>query len=210
MTPPLCFIEFFWIEKEKNYGIRLFTCDIPLFFFHTVLEKNILDLDSFKAYNDIYGHLAGDRLLRHVGEIIRNTIRSADQAFRYGGDEFTIILPETNIDDAYMVAERTRKEIAAEMKALNIIVTCSIGLIHYPTNGTTFNTLMETADAALYYAKTKGGNQSYIHAKIPAQPPTMVRQETVGISLNAIYALTSVVEARDHYTYGHSRKVNHS
>jgi HD-GYP domain-containing protein (c-di-GMP phosphodiesterase class II) len=68
---------------------------------------------------------------------------------------------------------------------------------------------METADAALYYAKTKGGNQSYIHAKIPAQPPTMVRQETVGISLNAIYALTSVVEARDHYTYGHSRKVNH-
>lgn len=169
----------------------------------------ILDLDSFKAYNDIYGHLAGDRLLRHVGKIMKNTIRSADQAFRYGGDEFTIILPETNIDDAYMVAERTRKEIAAEMKALNIILTCSIGLVHYPTNGTTFNTLMETADTALYYAKTKGGNQSYIHAKIPAQPPTMVRQETVGISLNAIYALTSVVEARDHYTYGHSRKVNH-
>ena len=174
-----------------------------------IFSMFILDLDSFKAYNDIYGHLAGDRLLRRIGEIMRNSIRSADQAFRYGGDEFTVILPETNIDDAYVVAERTRKEIASEMKALNITLTCSIGLIHYPFNGTTFTTLMETADAALYYAKTKGGNQSYIHSKSPAQPPTMVRQETVGISLNAIYALTSVVEARDHYTYGHSRKVNY-
>jgi len=173
-----------------------------------IFSMLILDLDSFKTYNDIYGHLAGDKLLREVGGIIKNSIRSADQAFRYGGDEFTLILPETNVDDAYMVAERIRKEIAAEMKARNIILTCSIGLVHYPSNGATFNTLMETADAALYYAKTKGGNQSYIHSKIPPQPPAMVRQETMGISLNAIYALTSVVEARDHYTYGHSRKVN--
>ena len=173
-----------------------------------IFSMLILDLDSFKTYNDIYGHLAGDKLLREVGGIIKNSIRSADQAFRYGGDEFTFILPETNIDDAYMVAERIRKEIAAEMKARNIILTCSIGLVHYPSNGATFNTLMETADAALYYAKTKGGNQCYIHSKSPAQPPAMVRQETMGISLNAIYALTSVVEARDHYTYGHSRKVN--
>ena len=168
----------------------------------------MLDLDSLKTYNDIYGHLAGDRLLRQVGGIIKNSVRSADQAFRYGGDEFTFILPETNIDDAYMVAERIRTEIAAEMKAQNINLTCSIGLAHYPSNGTTFNTLVETADAALYYAKTKGGNQCYIHSKTSPQPSAVVRQETTGTSLNAIYALTSVVEARDRYTYGHSRKVD--
>ncbi|MFW6105462.1 MAG: diguanylate cyclase, partial [Chloroflexota bacterium] len=76
----------------------------------------MLDLDNFKTYNDIYGHPAGDALLNHTGEIIRSSVRSADQAFRYGGDEFVVILPQTARDDAYVVAERVRRQVAGEME----------------------------------------------------------------------------------------------
>ena len=70
-----------------------------------VLSIIILDLDSFKAFNDNYGHLAGDKLLREIGSITKRAIRSSDQAFRYGGDEFAILLPQTTINAAHDVAD---------------------------------------------------------------------------------------------------------
>ena len=169
----------------------------------------MLDIDSFKTYNDIYGHPAGDRLLARIGTLIKESLRSADQAFRYGGDEFTIILPETGIEDAYTVAERIRKQIVIEIKPLNIALTSSIGLVHYPSSGATRNDLVAAADTALYYAKSRGGNQSHTYSKTPSPPSATPRQEVASSSLSAIYSLASVVESRDPYTYGHSRKVNH-
>ena len=169
----------------------------------------MLDIDSFKTYNDIYGHPAGDRLLARTGVLIKDSLRGADQAFRYGGDEFTIILPETGIEDAYTVAERIRKQIVIEIKPLNIVLTSSIGLVHYPSSGATRNDLVAAADTALYYAKSRGGNQSQAYSKTPSPPSATARQEVTSSSLSAIYSLASVVESRDPYTYGHSRKVNY-
>ncbi len=126
-----------------------------------VFSLIILDLDSLKAFNDKYGHLAGDRLLRKIGGIVKNTIRSADQAFRYGGDEFAILLPSTPIDDAYQVAERVRKQVASEVIAGDIPVTTSLGLASWPTEGRGANELIAAADAALYHAKQSGGNRSH-------------------------------------------------
>ncbi|GAH05505.1 unnamed protein product, partial [marine sediment metagenome] len=88
----------------------------------------ILDLDSFKAFNDNYGHLAGDKILRQVGSIMKSTIRGADQAFRYGGDEFAILLPQTTIEAASEVAGRVRQQIASEVKTGRIPITASLGL----------------------------------------------------------------------------------
>lgn len=169
----------------------------------------MLDIDSFKTYNDIYGHPAGDRLLTRIGALIKESLRSADQAFRYGGDEFTVILPETGIEDAYTVAERIRKKIVIEIKPLNIALTSSIGLVHYPSSGANRNDLVAAADTALYYAKSRGGNQSHTYSKIPSPPSATARREVASSSLSAIYSLASVVESRDPYTYGHSRKVNY-
>ena len=173
-----------------------------------VLSLFMIDLDSFKSYNDIYGHPSGDILLNQVGRIIKSAIRIADQAFRYGGDEFIVILPQTAVDDARIVAERVREEVAVEMKKKEIAVTCSIGLASYPADGVISGELVTVADTALYFAKRTGGNRVYLSSKILSAP-----LDDAGISarrngLSAIYALVSTVEARDPYTYGHSRKVN--
>jgi diguanylate cyclase (GGDEF)-like protein len=168
----------------------------------------MLDLDSFKTYNDIYGHPSGDGILSQIGGLIKSSIRNADQAFRYGGDEFTVILPVTTVDDAYTVAERARENIDAEMKAKEIAITCSIGLASYPTDGVMSGELVTAADTALYHAKRTGGNRVYLSSRILSEPAAEAGINARSTGLGAVYALASAVEARDSYTYGHSRKVN--
>jgi diguanylate cyclase (GGDEF)-like protein/putative nucleotidyltransferase with HDIG domain len=168
----------------------------------------LLDLDNFKTYNDIYGHPSGDILLNQIGKIIKGSVRNADQAFRYGGDEFVVILPQTALNDAYVVAERVRKRIAGEMEEKGVAVTCSIGLASYPSDGVISGELVTVADTALYYAKRTGGNRVYLSSKILSEPLDEAGIYARRNGLSAVYALVSTVETRDPYTYGHSRKVN--
>ncbi len=171
----------------------------------------ILDLDSFKILNDNYGHLAGDRILRQVGNTLKNTIRNADQAFRYGGDEFAILLPQTGIDAARQVAERVRKQIAEKIRAKNLSLTASLGLATWPADGIGADEIIATADAALYYAKRNGGNRCHCASGTPAPASdTNTGAETIkdsSGSLSSIYALAATVDARGHYTESHSKKV---
>ncbi|MCK4221334.1 MAG: diguanylate cyclase, partial [Dehalococcoidia bacterium] len=176
--------------------------------YDNVFSLLMLDLDSFKAYNDIYGHPSGDRLLNQVGGIIRNYIRSGDQPFRYGGDEFAVILPRTSAEDAYVVAERVRESIAGEMEARQAGITCSIGLASYPSDGLMAAELVDVADTALYYAKNTGCNRTYVSSRILSEPETGIGTDARGRGLSAVYALAAAVDAKDHYTYGHSRRVN--
>jgi len=168
----------------------------------------LLDLDNFKAYNDRYGHPSGDILLNRTGKIIRSSVRDADGAFRYGGDEFVVILPLTTTDDAWGVADRVRQRIAEEMDKSESPVTCSIGLAGYPSDGVISGELITVADTALYFAKSTGGNRVYLSSKILSQPQDNAGTYARRNGLSAIYALVSTVEAKDPYTYGHSRKVN--
>jgi diguanylate cyclase (GGDEF)-like protein/putative nucleotidyltransferase with HDIG domain len=173
-----------------------------------VFSLLLLDLDGFKTYNDIYGHPSGDEVLHQIGGIVKSSIRSADQGFRYGGDEFVVILPQTTVDDACTVGERVRGQIAAEMKEKEIAVTCSIGLASYPSDGLMSSELVTSADTALYYAKRTGGNRVYLSSKILSEPAPESGIYTRGSGLSAVYALAAAVEARDPYVYGHSRKVS--
>ncbi|MCJ7669472.1 MAG: diguanylate cyclase, partial [Dehalococcoidia bacterium] len=136
-----------------------------------VFSISMIDLDNFKAYNDVYGHPAGDILLGQIGRIIKNSVRNVDQAFRYGGDEFVVILPQTARDAAYVVAERVRRQIAEEMEKRAIAVTCSIGLASYPADGMLSGELVDVADTALYHAKRTGGNRIFLSSKILSKPP---------------------------------------
>jgi diguanylate cyclase (GGDEF)-like protein/putative nucleotidyltransferase with HDIG domain len=173
-----------------------------------VFSLLLLDLDNFKTYNDIYGHPAGDILLNQIGKIVKDSVRSTDQAFRYGGDEFAIILPQAAMNDAYVVAERVRAQIAREMEEKQSAVTCSIGVANYPADGMISGELVTVADTALYYAKRTGGNRVYLSSKILSE--SLGDDGTYGRhnGLSAVYALVSTVETKDPYTYGHSRKVN--
>jgi len=171
----------------------------------------MLDLDNFKAYNDTYGHPAGDTLLSQIGKIIKGSVRNVDQAFRYGGDEFVIIVPQTTGEDAYVVAERVRVQIAKAMEKQAIAVTASIGLANYPADGVVTDELVDVADNALYHAKRAGGNRILLSSDALSESPdeggvhgTYAKRN----GLSAVYALVSVVEAKDPYIYGQSRRVN--
>ena len=125
-----------------------------------VFSLMIIDLDSLKTINDNYGHLAGDELLRQVGSIIQTTIRESDRAFRYGGDEFAALLPQTTLDAAYKVAERIRQQTFARIEIGSIPISVSLGLSTWPSDGVTPAELIAAADAALYRAKRSGRNRT--------------------------------------------------
>ena len=178
--------------------------------FGTTFSLIMLDIDLFKAYNDIHGHLAGDEILRRIAICIRTSIRSLDIAFRYGGEEFTIILPEARLDDAYKVAERIRKTIATKTSSKAPPITASLGIANWPIDGVMKTEIITSADAALYRAKQTGRNRTFLSSDVakPETPLVSVELEARSRALSIIYALAATVDAKDHYTYGHSKKVS--
>ena len=178
--------------------------------FGTTFSLIMLDIDLFKAYNDIHGHLAGDEILRRIAVCIQTSIRSLDIAFRYGGEEFTIILPEARLDDAHKVAERIRKTIASRTSFKAPPITASLGVANWPIDGVMKAEIISCADAALYRAKQTGRNRTCLSSDVvkPATPLVSVELEARSRALSIIYALAATVDAKDHYTYGHSKKVS--
>ncbi len=116
-----------------------------------------LDLDHFKNVNDTHGHLIGSRLLFEVGQEIKRALRDSDITFRYGGDEFVIILAQTGLDDAVFVAERIRVQIEKKRflvkDSLEIRLTASIGVATVPLHAVTKQQILKAADEALYGVK---------------------------------------------------------
>lgn len=122
------------------------------------LSLLMIDIDHFKRYNDTYGHLAGDRILSNMGEAIAAILRTPDTAYRYGGEEFAVILPETDLESASLAAKRIKNEVEGELAAHgndNDPITISIGATAYRP-GETPDALLDRADKAMYAAKNKG------------------------------------------------------
>jgi len=129
----------------------------------------MVDIDHFKEFNDRYGHLVGDVVLQEVTKTIKDSIRQIDLIGRYGGEEISVILTETDKDQARFAAERIRRAIEAkQIKAYDeeLKATISIGVATYPTDANDAKSLIERADQALYLAKEAGRNRICLH-----QPP---------------------------------------
>jgi diguanylate cyclase (GGDEF)-like protein/putative nucleotidyltransferase with HDIG domain len=178
--------------------------------FGNIFSLIIMDIDLFKSYNDIYGHLAGDQVLRRVGHYLASSIRSIDIAFRYGGDEFAVILPEARLDDAFKVAERIRKTIESKSSLHPMPATVSLGVANWPNDGVIKEEIIGRADAALYRAKQMGCNRTCLSSEVIKTGTTLIGNELDSRpkALSIIYALAATVDAKDSYTYGHSRKVS--
>ena len=133
-----------------------------------------LDLDGFKSVNDTHGHLWGSRTLVEVGAVLRSVVREIDVVSRFGGDEFTVILPQTGAAGAKVIAERLRQRIASttflQAHGLEVRLTASLGIASYPDHGRTGEDLVSRSDQAMYAAKEGGKNRVQMArtAPIPA------------------------------------------
>jgi diguanylate cyclase (GGDEF)-like protein len=137
------------VERSKRYN--------------TPLSFMIIDVDRFKSYNDNYGHTNADRVLVKTAQLLRGSVRAIDMSARFAGDEFCIVLPETELGDAARIAERLRKaicetEYTTEQGDVMGQVTISTGISAFSSSRQSPLSIMETADRALYQAKTRGRN----------------------------------------------------
>jgi len=135
--------------------------------YHHPLTLLMIDVDYFKRYNDTYGHQQGDELLRQIAEILRQNIRQSDIAGRYGGEEFAVILPETDKESAAVLAQRLCEVVARTPfpgypGGPPVRCTVSIGVASYPEDALTVSDLIAAADTALYRAKRFGKNRVVI------------------------------------------------
>jgi diguanylate cyclase (GGDEF)-like protein len=139
------------MQRSLRYGRRL-----------SVL---LLDIDDFKKHNDSFGHIEGDRVLRRLGKLISSVLRENDSGYRYGGEEFTVILPETSDSQAEVVAERIRADFKAvefEPDGTMVTKTLSAGVAEYGSQDD-IATLIKKADQAMYLAKRRGKDQVAVY-----------------------------------------------
>ncbi|MFH0888647.1 MAG: GGDEF domain-containing protein [Planctomycetota bacterium] len=154
------------------YTKRHFFNELPIYMeiskrYKTDLALVMFDIDHFKNVNDTYGHPAGDMVLKEIASILKQTLRATSTAYRYGGEEIAIILPQTSKTQAETFAERLRRKIENNLFILStgeeIKITISLGVAEYkPNDGDDFKELISKTDKALYKAKQKGRNQTVV------------------------------------------------
>jgi len=145
------------------------------------LSLIMVDIDHFKGVNDVHGHLVGDIALRNVAMEIKRTVRNCDSVFRYGGEEFAVILPETTAEMAQHLAERLRKRIedaAIDAGEVSIRTAISLGVAELSDHPCPFENLVSRADAALLAAKKAGRNCTYIWRESGPQPANIINSES--------------------------------
>ena len=122
----------------------------------------MLDLDHFKTVNDTRGHAVGSQVLKEVAEVLWTVVRNTDRPVRYGGDEFVIIMPETDKDGAHILGDRIRQTIATKAFAVHngvtARITASMGVATFPDDAKNSNDLLGAADRAMYAGKAAGRN----------------------------------------------------
>lgn len=224
----------------------------------------LMDLDRFKFVNDFYGHLEGDLVLQRVGQILETNCRRSDVVARYGGDEFVILMPETNMEHARHLASKLRGWISTDPLLREKNLSASFGIACYPLHGSSPQELIQVADASMYLSKHQGGNavstadhfdqnearkwkrdvlEAYLGVTLKrlfATGPeafeeiyTRLKQFTESLSatearsaattaapecegpqalpqavLDTVTSLAFAIDAKDHYTQGHSQKVS--
>lgn len=147
----------------------------------------MLDLDEFKEFNDRYGHTNGDVVLRSVAQAMKSQLRKPDMAFRYGGDEFAIIFPETQAANARLIIDRIgsrrMEALKADNQTLEPALGFSAGIVEFPENAETADGLVFLSDTALYSAKRAGGNRSVLVSELGELTPDIVDGATINRSM---------------------------
>ena len=171
------------------------------------------DLDKFKLTNDTYGHEVGDLLLVETAKIMKAELKSNGMIFRYGGEEFVIILCDYTCSEAFIEGEKIRKSIA-QSKILQqysdyFPISISIGIACYPNYGLDGESLIKNADTAMYYSKQNGRNQCTIYTDdLNDFFKDCNKSEKKELLMDSALSLAEAVDAKDHYTGKHSKMVS--
>lgn len=145
--------------NNKSMFNELLSAEIKRSYRHNhTFSLVIFDIDNFKRVNDTYGHLKGDFVLKSLSEITNQILRKSDTLARWGGEEFCILVPETSLDGAGVLADKIRQKIASHNFGIPGFQTCSFGIAEY-TPGIDENVIIANADKALYHAKNNGKNR---------------------------------------------------
>lgn len=180
------------------------------------LSAMMVDIDFFKSINDTHGHSMGDEVLRQVAATLLSVARESDVVCRYGGEEFAILLPETNANDAAVIGERIRAAVE-RIQLPGFSITTSVGVASYTKDVRLPQDLLDQADKCLYVAKKNGRNQV---VRWDCVPPDLVvepssiprtkddsRNDKTAVPYHAVTALVSALAYRDQTTAAHSRRV---
>jgi diguanylate cyclase (GGDEF)-like protein/putative nucleotidyltransferase with HDIG domain len=170
------------------------------------LSVLVLDIDNLKAFNEAYGHPAGDEVIRTVAQVLLSSSRDIDPVGRYGGDEFAIVLPETGPEGAAVVAGRimdTLEETPFRASdGRSVPISISIGSASYPSDTDEVDRLFSLADTALYRAKAVGAGR---FASLLGEPEPATTE--MAAEFDILQGLLITVDAKDHYTFKHSQEV---
>lgn len=175
--------------------------------YHHHLSVFVLDIDNLKLLNDTYGHLVGDDVIRTIAHVIQSSCRKIDIVGRYGGDEFAVILPETDSSGAVTVAKRIllnlKKTSLNAPNRTKIPLSVSIGISSYPTDSEDAERLFSLADTAMYRAKIAGGGK---FATLSQELEKTSKE--FSLSFDALTGLLMTIDNKDNYTLRHSNEVS--
>jgi diguanylate cyclase (GGDEF)-like protein/putative nucleotidyltransferase with HDIG domain len=181
----------------------------------TLVSLALIDLDFFKTYNDLFGHLKGDELLREMAQLLKHYAPKDSVPCRYGGEEFAIIMPNRNADEAAETMERIRKALAehpfygAEHMPKKCI-TVSIGIASYPDMTTDKEKLIQLADEALYKVKFTSKNRVQVYSSVIDDLLLHDDFEASEVEVvQSIKTFLSIIHSKDRYTYGHTERTMH-
>ncbi len=179
---------------------------------YEIFSVAMIDIDQFKIYNDLYGHMAGDRALKRIAELLSNNTYKDDLLVRYGGEEFVIFMPNLESRDALKAIERIRRAVEDEFLLSNEIkefLTVTIGASSYPQDGTSLEEIIVKSEEAMFYGKQSGRNKAVLFKPDASSKEIndKVQEQIKNAHLSSIYALAATIDAKDHYTYGHSNNV---
>ncbi len=172
-----------------------------------ILSLIMIDLDGFKDYNDRFGHLNGDEVLVSFAQVIKRRSGEGSMVFRFASDEFIMVLPSTDANKSRKIAEQIQKDWQ-ELTSVSFFAspsnfTFSAGIAQYPQDSETIDGLMFLSDSALYLTKRNGGATVALVSELES---TFLNIPDIA-TMDQVYALAATVDAKDPYTFGHSKRV---